>query len=243
MSSSPFDRPRGTRIEDFERPWSGAWKGAPMGMGGALIGAMPLFLTAAPFRSNVALGALVGGGLLGGAIGGALFGHLLWREGKRARWRDVLLVIPAWGLGLGFLAFGCAGAGQTTLRCDRSSDGNIACRLEERRWLGLYPARAAAWDQVRSVEPWQPVGTDRGGGFLFKTNEFDHIVDDFGPGPTPDIAAFLASTRPSFELTRDDRRLSLAIGAAGLAACVGAWFLTQRKARRAKGASSAPSRP
>jgi hypothetical protein len=33
MSISGIDRSRGTRIEDFERPWSGACKGAPMGMG------------------------------------------------------------------------------------------------------------------------------------------------------------------------------------------------------------------
>jgi hypothetical protein len=240
MSSSPFDRSRGTRIEDFERPWSGAWKGAPLGMGGALIGAMPLVLTDAPFRSSPALAALLAGSLLGGAIGGALFGHLLWRSKTKARWRDVLLVIPVWGLGVGFLAFGCAGAGTTTLRCDRSAEGEVGCVLEERRWLDLYPARGLGFDHVRSVEPWQPAGTDRGGGFLFKTNEFFHIVDDFGSAPTASVGEFLASTRPSFELARDDRRLSLAIALAGLFACAGGWLLARSKAG---GASFGPPRP
>jgi hypothetical protein len=215
--TSSFHRGRGTRREDFERPWSGAFKGAFIGYGGAILGGFALLAARAPLSSRAVLAGWAVGGFLGGALGGALFGWRHWKAGTEARWRDILLVIPAFGLACGYLAYALALAGGQDFQCTREA-GRVACRFEERRWLGLGVVRENAREDVRGVRPFVLPAEQQPRGFVLETREFEWIVDDFGPEPLGAVQAFLPSAAPSLALERNDWPVARMVGLAGLGA-------------------------
>jgi hypothetical protein len=171
----------------------------------------------APLASTTVLGAWAVGGFLGGAAAGALLGFRLWKTGAAARWRDILVVVPAFGLAFAYLGYALAVAGGLALECTRA-DGRVGCSFEERRFLGLKLVRENGRDEVTGVHPFVLPGEQEPRGFVFETREFEWIVDDFGPEPLGAVRAFLGSQAPSLALERDDGPVARMVGLAGLGA-------------------------